>query len=72
MGQKRPGSPTILCSDGFDEAFVLETSSRIDYHRQNGIHIKFSNILLCNLCNAFHDHYIFYSLKIFLCKAGLY
>ena len=39
---------------------------------KSGLQIKFSKILLCNLCNALHDHYIFYSLKIFLSKGGLY
>ena len=28
-------------------------------------------ILLCKLCNALHAHYIFYSERIFLCKAEL-
>ena len=37
------------------------------YHRKNGLHTKFSKILLCNLCNALHCMIItyFYSLKIF-------
>ena len=38
---------------------------------KNGLRIKSSKILLCNQCNALHDHYID-PLKILLCKGGLY
>ena len=35
------------------------------YHRKNGLHIKFSKILLCNLCYALKIITYFCSLKIF-------
>ena len=50
---------------------AFENNPPFKYHRLYELHIKFSKILLCNLCNALHDHYIFYSLKIFICKGGL-
>ena len=35
-----------------------------------GLHIKFSKIFSCNLCNGLHGHYISFSPKIFLCNGG--
>ena len=32
---------------------------------KNGLHVNFSEILLCNRCNALHDHYKFVSLICF-------
>ena len=37
----------------------------------NGLHIKFSKIIPCMLCNALHAHCLYYYPNIFLCKGVL-
>ena len=43
----------VICFAFFQEI------KRINLPSKNGLHIKLSKILPCNLCNALHDHYIF-------------